>query len=75
MKITLDIPDTTICAFFDFVRYSNNGMAMQGHSIGSDELHDGSEIKIEVVDKWKKSNYANDNWCGEDCPYEFVGEE
>lgn len=53
MKITLDIPDTTICAFFDFVRYENpfDGMAMQGHSISSDELYDGSEIKINAVSK------------------------
>ena len=48
MKITLDIPDTTVCAFFDFVYYTNNGMAMQGHSIPSDELFDGSEIEITI---------------------------
>ena len=46
MKITLDIPDTTICAFFDFVYYTKNGMAMQCHSIDSSELCDGSEINI-----------------------------
>lgn len=46
MKITLDIPDTTLCAFFDFVYYTNTGAAMQGHSIDSSELYDGSEITI-----------------------------
>lgn len=50
MKITLDIPDTTVCAFFDFVHYTRTGMAMQGHSIASDELFDGAEIVIEQKD-------------------------
>ena len=37
MKITLDIPDTTICAFFDFIRWETpfGGLTMQGHSINS----------------------------------------
>ena len=48
MKITLEIPDGTLCAFFDFIRTSNTGLVMQGHSIPSDELYDGAEIKIEV---------------------------
>lgn len=47
MKITLEIPDTTICAFFDFVRSEVDGMTMQVHSIYSDDLFDGAEIKIE----------------------------
>lgn len=52
MKITLEIPDSTVCAFFDFVHYTEDrrGMAMQGHSIGSDELYDGAEIVIEQKD-------------------------
>ncbi len=53
MKITLDIPDTTVCAFFDFVHWTDNGMAMQGHSIPSDELYDGAIIKIEQQDGHK----------------------
>lgn len=48
MKITLDIPDTTVCAFLDFVYYTNTGMAMQGHSMPSDELFEGAEIKIDA---------------------------
>lgn len=46
MRITLEIPDTTVCAFFDFIRYTTTGMTMQGHSIPSDELYDGSVILI-----------------------------
>ena len=49
MKIELEIPDGTLCAFFDFVYRDEWGcsMKMQGHSISSDELYDGAEIKIE----------------------------
>ena len=46
MRITLEIPDTTVCAFFDFIRYTNSGMTMQGHSIPSDEMYDGAVILI-----------------------------
>lgn len=62
MKITLDLPDTTICAFFDFVRFNNkfDGMDMQVHSISSGELYDGSEIKIKPVDKESYSNTKED---------------
>lgn len=49
MKITLEIPDTTVCAFFDFVYYGRTGTRMQGHSIETSELRDGAEIKIEEV--------------------------
>lgn len=46
MRITLEIPNTTVCAFFDFIRYTNTGMTMQGHSISSDEMYDGALISI-----------------------------
>lgn len=62
MKIILDIPDTTICAFFDFVRYEAfDGMAMQGHPISSDELYDGSEIIIKSVDTESYSNIKEES--------------
>ena len=48
MKITLDIPDRTVAAFFDFVYWDERGANMQGHSIPTDELYDGAEIKIEA---------------------------
>ena len=48
MKITLDIPDSTICAFFNFVRGDWSGLTMQSHSIQSIELKDGAIIKIEA---------------------------
>jgi len=47
MKITLNIPDTTIGAFFDFVYYAGSCIAMQNRSILSDEIYDGAEITIE----------------------------
>lgn len=48
MKITLDIPDGTVAAFFDFVYWDGRGANMQSHSIPTDELYDGAEIKIEA---------------------------
>lgn len=49
MKITLEIPDGTVAAFFDFVYWDERGANMQGHPIPTDELYDGSEIKIEAA--------------------------
>lgn len=49
MKLTLDIPDTTLCAFFDFVYYTDTGVSMQSHSIGTDEMFDGSDITIAPI--------------------------
>ena len=56
MKITLEIPDTTKCAFFDFIYGARSGMMMQGHSIESDELYDGAEIKIDESDATAKES-------------------
>ena len=50
MKITLDIPDGTVGASFNFVYHSDKvygGMAMQTRLIGGIELYDGAKIKIE----------------------------
>ena len=48
MKITLDIPDDTICAFFNFVRGDWSGLSMQSHPIPNNELKDGEIIKIDI---------------------------
>ena len=51
MKITLEIPDDTRCAFFDFV-YGSVFEMMMGHlAIGSTELYDGAQIKKVVDDE------------------------
>lgn len=52
MKITLDIPNDTVCAFFNFVNGDCYGLTMQSHSIQSAELKDGAVIEIET----KRSN-------------------
>jgi hypothetical protein len=49
MKITLEIPDNTICAFFDFVWGGYSGLTMQGHSIPNNELYDGAVITVDAV--------------------------
>jgi hypothetical protein len=57
MKITLDIPDTTSAAFFNFVCYRRGEVSnfMQCHSIGSDELYDGAEIEIKEAEVQKET--------------------
>lgn len=49
MKITLDIPDTTICAFVNYVLVNEDtyGMTMEVEGLNSDDLVDGNEIKVE----------------------------
>ena len=49
MKITLDIPDTTICAFVSYVLVNEDtyGMTMEVECLNSDDLVDGNEIKVE----------------------------
>lgn len=49
MKITLDIPDTTVCAFFSYVfaDRKTSGMVMAVKNLDSTDLFDGNEIKIE----------------------------
>ena len=48
MKITLDIPNTTICAFVNYVLVNEDtyGMTMEVKGLNSDDLVDGNEIKI-----------------------------
>lgn len=49
MKITLDFPNTTICAFVNYVLVNEDtyGMTMEVEGLNSDDLVDGNEIKIE----------------------------
>ena len=49
MKITLDIPNTTLCAFVSYVLVNEDtyGMTMDVESLNSDDLFNGNEIKIE----------------------------
>lgn len=46
MKITLDISDGTVCAFFSSVEVTLNGMSAVSYPLDSDDLHDGAEIKL-----------------------------
>jgi len=49
MKITLDIPDTTACAFINYVFMdtSTYGLSLGVKSLDSDDLVDGNEIKVD----------------------------
>ena len=44
MKITIEIPDTTVCAFFDYVFSTNTGMSMASKQIGTDDIQSGEVI-------------------------------
>lgn len=46
MKITLDIPDGIICAFFNGVEYTRTGMQMFSYQIDGDDLKDGNTVKL-----------------------------
>lgn len=45
MKITLEIPDGTICAFFASVEADGDVLKMMSYRIASDDIYDGSQIK------------------------------
>ena len=49
MRITLDIPDTTACAFINYVFWNKDtyGMGMGVKSLESDDLVDGNEVKVD----------------------------
>lgn len=61
MRITLDIPDSTVCAFFNFIYYTTNcsGMLMQGHPIESSDMYEGAEIKIDQKEKVESDGDLN----------------
>lgn len=47
MKITLEIPDYTLCAFYNYIQYKPSGLSMGVKSLNSDDLYDGAEIKVD----------------------------
>lgn len=59
MKITLEIPDSTICAFFDFIWDDNGILTMQAHKIQTKDLYNGAEIKIAEIPVKEKKHDQN----------------
>ena len=47
MKITLDIPKYTSCAFFNYVYFDGDHMSLGVKSLDTDDLTDGNEVKVE----------------------------
>lgn len=47
MRIVLDIPDLTVCGFFNYVYYTNTGPSMAVRQIGTDEMRDNNLIKVD----------------------------
>ena len=46
MKITLELPDGVICGFFNCVEQTNTGMQLAAYQLGSDDMKDGTTIKL-----------------------------
>lgn len=46
MKIMLELPDGTICAFINGVKYTLGSLQMVSYSLGTDDLRDGNTIKL-----------------------------
>ena len=46
MKIILEIPDHTICAFFNYIIQTPDGLRTCVNSLQSEDLRDGAKIKI-----------------------------
>ena len=46
MKITIDLPKYTSCAFVNYIYATGTGMSMGVKSLDSDDLVDGNEVKV-----------------------------
>ena len=44
MKITIEIPDTTSCAFLNYVYYTSTGMSMMCKLINTDDIQSDKVI-------------------------------
>jgi hypothetical protein len=59
MKITIEIPNTTVCAFFDYVYYTNTGMSMASRQICTDEIQKGEVIVCDTSNTTEKGGAEN----------------
>ena len=59
MKITLEIPDGTLCAFFDSVVNTDTGLMMFSHQLGGTYLKDGNTIKLPRESQEKENSRRN----------------
>ena len=48
MKITLDVPDTTVCAYLNYMTYDNSQYFMYCSMLDGSVFYDGNEIKIPI---------------------------
>lgn len=47
MKVTIDFPDNALCASVTYILDGKRCMEMATKSIGTSELYDGAEVKID----------------------------
>ncbi len=60
MKITLEINDNTLCAFFDSVVNTDTGLMMFSHQLGGNDLKDGNTIKLPRESQEKENSRRNE---------------
>lgn len=60
MKITLEINDNTLCAFFDSVVNTDTGLMMFSYKLGSNDLKDGNAIKLPRESQEKENGRRNE---------------
>lgn len=56
MRITIEIPDTTACAFFDYIYYTNTGMSMASKRICTDDIQSGEIIVCDTYNVPKEGD-------------------
>ena len=59
MKITLEINDDTLCAFFDSIVNTDTGLMMFSHQLGGNDLKDGNTIKLPRESQEKENGRRN----------------
>lgn len=59
MKITLEIPDGTLCAFLDSVVNTDTGLMLFSHQLGGNDLKDGNTIKLPRESQEKENGRRN----------------
>ena len=59
MKITLEITDDTLCAFFDSVVNTDTGLMMFSHQLGDNDLKDGNTIKLPRESQEKENSRSD----------------
>ena len=59
MKITIEVPNTTVCAFFNYVFVGDTGMSMGVKQIDSDDMKSGKVLVCDACNPTEKGGVDN----------------